>query len=1525
MAFRDLMQAHAGMVLATARRITRDAAMAEDVVQETFLQLARQSQQVTESVAAWLHRVAWRRACNAVRDDATRRRHEDLAVAETVTAAADGAEASWAEVEAELDAVVNELPDNLRAPLVMHFLEGRSQREIAKELKQSQSTVSRAIDAGLVEVRSRLKSKGMLCGAGLGAMIAAQSASASAVSAGLMMSLSKLGMSGIGGIGATAAGASALAVMSLSLKAKLSIAAAAAVLVGTVVTVKLAPRFQHSTPAVTTQAQSVPNGEEAKAQPGVAKVDPNISSQANNAPSANKAGMGYALASMSKLLANASAASMALAASHPTPAVEAVAAPVHELVHSFPLPARRPRGHIVMDAEGWIWGANGSGGNYGQGTIYKMRPDGSGWQEVVSFNGISGVPRGAYPIAGVMRAADGALWGTTGVGGAKNQGTLFRYDPRTAELDTMAEFEGAGQPWAVPTEAPDGQFWGTTHYTVYRFNPVNRQLVTVFRGSGKTGKHPGTQFQSELVADGKGYFWGTAEAGGAANLGVLFKVNIATGEATTVVQFTGKKGAFPGAMPIAALTLDKEGFLWGTTHSGGSADRGTVFKIQADTGGFATVAEFKARPDDNPGSFPETQLIADGEGHFWGTTISGGRYGSGTVFKLDAQTGALNSVVTFTGLEGAVRGGPARGHLFDDGAGGFIGACDYGGTLGTIFRVETKTGKYKELINVSDLPKKNEGHDLHGTLVAGAGDWLWGMAAGGAHHYGTIYKFNAVTNELVNVIDFTGTSGPFKGRVVDAGLVSDGQGFLWGTTTRGGTEDQGTVFKIQESTGAFTTVAESTRSEEGGLGFGPASALVPDGKGFMWGTTFWTVYKIDMQTLATTTVATFDGDKGPHYGSGGLGRLALDDRGFLWGCSQTDNKRSRACLFKIDSATDAFTTLAEFKDANSNWSHWHSSADMYWDGKGFMWFTGVIDGGSRKAQASLFKVNTRTGVIEGRYRQEGYGMIGAPTMDENGVLWGGALDKGYIGDGSVYTFDTRTQKFATVLAFTGQGSQAASGHEPQEASLLKHRDGNFYGITRVGGPGNGGTVYRLRYGPTPMTQEAVLLADGSVALHGTLTPNGLDSEAAFEWGTTPDLLQAATVDAGWVSAGNAARPVGASLTKLQSGTTYYFRLRGSNAANRIAQRGAVLSFTTPALNAGAPGPALADHATSGADAAINVAANAVTTRYPLKINRIPGAGAGFVTGGLTGAAYEVGKRYSITALADNDYIFDHWSGPGISGARAEGRVLSFVFTAELADSPVITATFVRNPFHDEAIGSFNGLVLAAEGVAPEVGNTGALRVDVTHTGTFTGVLHYDGDVIPLAGAFDAGGLARFGPARAASWTITRTGKPVLTASLQLDLSPSGPHEILGTIGSVSGSTVADRSVVTAARSYYDGRQHWVPAQYFATQGRFDLAIIGSANDEAAGLVRVTSAGSATFAARLSDGTGVVAQAPLSQMNQAAFFAPLYAKRIGSIGGTITLDALLQQGAAGAQPFWWARADRTWQDLTVRNAAGGSAE
>jgi RNA polymerase sigma factor (sigma-70 family) len=203
-AFQQLVQAHAGMVFATARRITQDAARAEEVAQETFLELARSAARITESVGAWLHRVAWHKARDVVRADVTRRRYEEIAGEQLYMER----EATWEELEPLIDEAMEELPERLREALMQHFFLNRSQQELASELGVSQSTVSRLLNSGIAALRSRLRSKHALCGASLAVLLGANSTQAAPVS--LTASLGKLAISG------TAAGSSSASISSLT-------------------------------------------------------------------------------------------------------------------------------------------------------------------------------------------------------------------------------------------------------------------------------------------------------------------------------------------------------------------------------------------------------------------------------------------------------------------------------------------------------------------------------------------------------------------------------------------------------------------------------------------------------------------------------------------------------------------------------------------------------------------------------------------------------------------------------------------------------------------------------------------------------------------------------------------------------------------------------------------------------------------------------------------------------------------------------------------------------------------------------------------------------------------------------------------------------------------------------------------------------------------------------------------------------------------------------------------------------------
>jgi len=198
--FTRLVERHAAMVHAVAWRVTRNAADADDVTQECFLDLTRQAIRVHTSVAAWLHAAATHRALNLLRR-AGRDRAASLRAAEQAkhggAGEADARSPSWHEIAPLLDQVLEDLPDDLRQPVILHFLEGRAQAEVAELLAVSQPTVSRRIEEGLARLRQALQARGVERDVpALGASLLA--GCQIALPGPVKLSLAKIGLVGIG-------------------------------------------------------------------------------------------------------------------------------------------------------------------------------------------------------------------------------------------------------------------------------------------------------------------------------------------------------------------------------------------------------------------------------------------------------------------------------------------------------------------------------------------------------------------------------------------------------------------------------------------------------------------------------------------------------------------------------------------------------------------------------------------------------------------------------------------------------------------------------------------------------------------------------------------------------------------------------------------------------------------------------------------------------------------------------------------------------------------------------------------------------------------------------------------------------------------------------------------------------------------------------------------------------------------------------------------------------------------------------
>src|SRR5262249_12000378 len=145
-----------------------------------------------------------------------------------------------------------------------------------------------------------------------------------------------------------------------------------------------------------------------------------------------------------------------------------------------------------------------------------------------------------------------------------------------------------------------------------------------------------------LVQDSSGNLYGTTRSGGAASQGTVFRISTASALPVTTLASFSSGG---GTKPAGALVADNFGNLFGVTEFGGAAGYGTVFEVQASNGNITTLASFNS----TDGAYPEGRLVRDSNGNLFGTTFAGGTTNRGTVFEVQAGSGTITTLASFTG------------------------------------------------------------------------------------------------------------------------------------------------------------------------------------------------------------------------------------------------------------------------------------------------------------------------------------------------------------------------------------------------------------------------------------------------------------------------------------------------------------------------------------------------------------------------------------------------------------------------------------------------------------------------------------------------------------------------------------------------------------------------------------------------------------------------------------------------------------------------------------------------------------
>ena len=334
-------------------------------------------------------------------------------------------------------------------------------------------------------------------------------------------------------------------------------------------------------------------------------------------------------------------------------------------LYSFGLSRTGPGGvanpsGLVQGTDGAFYGTTGLGGDHSKGSVFRINPDGTGYVVLRSFDSSLGGPY--EPTAGLVQGSDGFLYGTTQFGGVSGVGAVYKVSTNGSGYTTLHQF-GVGSdgrsPQAPLIQGLDGALYGTTALGGMGAQGGASGFGTVFRlntdGSGESVLHsflPGDgngqyPYTAGLVQGADGVLYGVTQQGGStagnssSGFGTVFKLN-PDGTGFSILH-SFKTTAGDGQFPNSTLLLAHDGVLYGATESGGSYSNGLVFSLNTNGSDYRVLYEFGANSTD--GAYPAAPLVQASDGGLFGTTKAGGVNGLGTVFRLAPAAPVISSLV----------------------------------------------------------------------------------------------------------------------------------------------------------------------------------------------------------------------------------------------------------------------------------------------------------------------------------------------------------------------------------------------------------------------------------------------------------------------------------------------------------------------------------------------------------------------------------------------------------------------------------------------------------------------------------------------------------------------------------------------------------------------------------------------------------------------------------------------------------------------------------------------------------------
>jgi len=291
-----------------------------------------------------------------------------------------------------------------------------------------------------------------------------------------------------------------------------------------------------------------------------------------------------------------------------------------------------------------------------------------------------------------------------------------------------------------------------------------------------------------LATDGK--FYGTTVGGGAYSNtgGTVFRITPA-GRLTTLYSFCARADCADGSEPYASLVQGTDRNFYGTTYSGGTHAKGTVFKI-TPTGELTTLHSFCSLPNCADGiNWINAGLVQGNDGSFYGTTNGGGAHAGGTIFKI-TSSGKLTTLYSFCTQAGCADGDGPQAGLVQATDGNFYGTTAGGGAtnLGTFFRI-TPGGTLTTLHSFCTQQGCPDGYSPQTVPVQGTDGNFYGTT--------NFEIFSITPGGTLTVLHNAGGTSP------NNALVQATNGVFYSTTQQGGTKAIGSAYSLSVGLGPF--------------------------------------------------------------------------------------------------------------------------------------------------------------------------------------------------------------------------------------------------------------------------------------------------------------------------------------------------------------------------------------------------------------------------------------------------------------------------------------------------------------------------------------------------------------------------------------------------------------------------------------------------------------------------------------------------------------------------------------------------